>query len=143
MISARVVVGCAVLMFTATALVGCGLAPPDAEAAASVAREFVGAVEESDGAAACDLLAPRAQEALAEEAHSPCAEAVLEPDVIDALPAPDAALDEEPLAYGRQAQVHLGGDVLFLVLDGEGWVVRAAGCTPRPDQPYDCTIEGS
>lgn len=142
MVTARTARGCAVLA-AALALGGCSLQRPDAEDAGTAARDFVAAVEGGDGAAACALLAPRAQEALAEQAGTPCAEAVLGSDVVDALPAADATFVEPPVAYGRQSQVHLGGDVLFLVLDGEGWVVRAAGCTPRPDQPYDCAIEGS
>jgi hypothetical protein len=41
---------------------------------------------------------------------------------------------------GRQAQVRLGGDTVFLARSGDGWVVTAAGCDPRPDRPYDCEV---
>ena len=44
--------------------------------------------------------------------------------------------------HGRQARVTLTADTLFLALFSTGWKVTAAGCTPRPDQPYDCTVEG-
>jgi len=44
--------------------------------------------------------------------------------------------------YGKDAIVHLDNDVLFVARFDEGWRVTAAGCTPRPDRPFTCTIKG-
>ncbi|MGQ4388544.1 hypothetical protein [Streptomyces sp. SAS_270] len=62
------------------------------------------------------------------------------------------ALPEEQLSYagavrkvhvyGRQAQVVLGTDTLFLSVFPAGWRVTAAGCVPRPEQPYQCKVKG-
>ncbi|WP_457254607.1 hypothetical protein [Pedococcus sp. P5_B7] len=45
--------------------------------------------------------------------------------------------------YGKDAIVHLGSDTIFLARFTAGWRVTAAGCTPRPGRPYDCTIRGN
>jgi hypothetical protein len=45
--------------------------------------------------------------------------------------------------YGQWAQVRLTGDTVFLAVFPDGWRVVAAGCTPRPERPYDCVLKGS
>jgi hypothetical protein len=120
---------------------GCS-ASPDAGAAASVAEELAAAVRASDGAAACDLLAPAAVRSLESQFSSACEEAVLEPDVTAEI-TDGGTTASEAHAYGQQAQVHLEGDTVFLTMSGDAWLVTAAGCSPRLDQPYECSIEGS
>jgi hypothetical protein len=44
--------------------------------------------------------------------------------------------------YGKDAIVRLDRDVIFLALFDDGWRVTAAGCTPRPDRPFTCTLKG-
>jgi hypothetical protein len=43
--------------------------------------------------------------------------------------------------WGGEAQVTLATQVLFLAEFRDGWHVTAAGCSPRPDQPYACTVK--
>lgn len=118
-------------------LAGCGSAAgPDAGAAAEAAERFHAAVAAQDGAAACALLAPGTAERLAAREEAPCEEAVLAVDL------PSAAEPRQEHAYGRQAQVVLDADTVFLTGSGPHWRVVAAGCTPRPERPYDCTISG-
>ena len=45
--------------------------------------------------------------------------------------------------WGDDAQVRIGGDVVFLTETDAGWRVTAAACTPREERPYDCEVEGS
>jgi hypothetical protein len=44
--------------------------------------------------------------------------------------------------WGDAAQVHIGGDVLFLRLTSGRWKVSGAGCTAQPEGPYDCQVGG-
>ncbi|WP_199423262.1 hypothetical protein [Actinotalea solisilvae] len=135
--AARRVAGAA----TVLALVAGCAAAPDAPAAAAVAEAFATAVADGDGAAACTLLAPSAVQGLESEWSSACEEAVLEPDVAEDVAQAAGSAAQETHAYGRQAQVRLDGDTVFLTLSGDTWLVTAAGCTPRTDQPYECSIE--
>jgi hypothetical protein len=43
--------------------------------------------------------------------------------------------------WGRDAQVRLGGDTVFLTETDAGWRVTAA-CRPRGEAPYECQVEG-
>ncbi len=128
----------------ALALAGCSNPGPGAADAGRAAADFATAVADGDGARACALLTPRAAQSLADDAETTCEQAVLADPVTSAV-VPDGPPTgaPEPKAFGREAQVHLDGDVLFLAMAGGGWKVSAAGCTPLPDQPYDCVIEGS
>ncbi|MFE5491394.1 hypothetical protein ACFQ7Z_15815 [Streptomyces virginiae] len=53
-----------------------------------------------------------------------------------------AVADAVADVYGWQAMVRLSGDTLFLSQFGKGRKVVAAGCTPRPDLPFDCQVKG-
>lgn len=44
--------------------------------------------------------------------------------------------------YGNQARAVLATDTLFLSRFAAGWKVVAAGCSPRPEQPYQCRVNG-
>jgi hypothetical protein len=44
--------------------------------------------------------------------------------------------------FGTMAQVRFSGDVMFVSEFGNGWKVMAAGCSPVPGHPYDCTLQG-
>ncbi|NMR19295.1 hypothetical protein [Cellulomonas fimi] len=127
---------CAFTAGAVLAVAGCASLSPDPSAAASVATQLHQAVADGDGEAACALLAPAVIEELEDESAADCAVAVLEAEV----PAPSDVLETH--AYGRQAQVTTGRDVVFLTVSGARWVVTAAGCTPRPERPYDCTVSG-
>ncbi|WP_411574972.1 hypothetical protein [Streptomyces fradiae] len=44
--------------------------------------------------------------------------------------------------YGHQGRVVLEHDPYFVTWFPDGWKVRAAGCVPRPERPYDCRVAG-
>ena len=118
-------------------LTGCATVGDRSRAADDVTVRFMTAVAGRDGKAACALLAPGTAEEVADAGDKPCAEAVLEED----LPTPGAVTGTD--VYGQWAQVRLTGDTVFLAVFAEGWRVVAAGCTPRPERPYDCVLKGS
>ncbi|KMS77301.1 lipoprotein [Streptomyces viridochromogenes] len=130
--------GCRGLLVTALAVTtGCGAAAGErGDAAAAAATGFTYALQRADGRQACALLAPRTLDELEKPEQTPCAQAVTE----ERLPAGGAVRRVD--VYGGQARVVLTGDTLFLAHFPSGWKVTAAGCTPRPEQPYDCTIKG-
>lgn len=117
-------------------LSGCGSVRERTDAASTVAVQLLTAVQAEDGAAACAALAPETLSELEESADKPCATAILEED----LPAPAPVTSAD--VYGQWAQVVLSDDTVFLAMFPGGWRVVAAGCTPRTDRPYDCTLQG-
>ena len=54
----------------------------------------------------------------------------------------DARQVQDTQAFGRGAQVLMDDDAVFLALFDDRWLITAAGCTPRGDLPYDCTLKG-
>lgn len=133
-------------MAAAALLAGCAASPNGSEAV-DAARGFYQAVLDGDGPAGCGMLAPATLEALEEEAGERCADALLGGDVGLALTGTaEAAIDagtQSVTVAGRQAQVVLDDEVTFLVASGSGWLVSAAACSPRPERPYDCLVEGA
>jgi hypothetical protein len=115
---------------------GCaGLNPGTTEAAAA-AQQFHQLLDAGNGAAACGLLAPGTLEEIENGAPGSCAHKL-----------PRLGLDPasgvlESQAFGREAQVRLGGDTVFLTRSGGRWVVTAAGCTSRNERPYLCDVKG-
>lgn len=132
------------ILVVAGTVAGCAGA---ADAPREVAVSFYAAIGANDGDAACAALATRAAEAVAEaedeDEGSTCAEAILSGEVGDDLADRSQGIDEgSTRVAGRQAQVRLGTDTVFLARSGGGWVVTAVGCDPRPEQPYDCEVAG-
>lgn len=118
-------------------LAGCGAVHSREAAAATAAQRFRAAISEDAGRAACDLLAPGTRRELEQARDQPCRRAV----VAEGIPeGHSAALGSD--VYGDQARVRFDGDTLFLAGFADGWRVTAAGCTPRGELPYDCTIKG-
>ena len=104
-------------------------------AARQTAEEFQAALRAGDTAAACQLLSDEARSSLEATAVRPCREALAALQ----LPTGNVGTGE---VWGRNAQVLLDSGALFLAQFKAGWRVTAAGCTSRPDQPYDCDVEG-
>jgi hypothetical protein len=112
-----------------------GCRSPQADEISTVARSWFQHVQEHDGAALCRLLAGNAAEALQSSSGEPCQQSVLGLDL------PTATVRSVEV-WGERAEVRASRDTLFLTRLASGWKVSAAGCTPRADRPYDCTIEG-
>lgn len=114
----------------------CSSLGPDTASAATVAVGFHDAVATGDGAAACALLAPQTATDVATNGNGSCAEGVLDQDM------PEAGTVRNSQAFGRSAQVIMAADVLFLALFDGQWLITAAGCHSRREQPYDCAVRG-
>lgn len=128
--TALTVVACAVCLSACSTL-------GEREAAASrAALRFEESLRRSDGVRACAALAPETRQEVEESAKTPCAEALLE----EQLSLSGAV--REVQVYGRQAQVVLAADTLFLSAFSSGWKITAAGCVPRPHRPYQCQVKG-
>ncbi|PPG48802.1 hypothetical protein C5C24_14925 [Rathayibacter sp. AY2B3] len=114
------------------ALCGCSA---DGTAARHAADAFLSAVAGGDGRAACALLTDSAREAV-QDREGDCPAGVLELGI-----AGDGAGDAE--VDGRAAIVRSGSTAVFLTPGDDGWLVRAAGCTPVADAPFECVLDGS
>jgi hypothetical protein len=113
-------------------LAGCAVQDDEARA---TAEEFVDALARGDGARACALLAPEARSGLEESSGQSCRAAVLAEKV------PDEPVEEVDV-FESMAEARFATHAVFLAQLDSGWRVRAAACTPVPDSPYDCSIEG-
>jgi hypothetical protein len=118
------------------ALTGCSAGGGTRVDATATADRFLRDVEHGDGRAACALLVPDARQDVEDRTGSPCADGLTTLD----LPAPQ---DGRTRVYGRAAIVEADGHTVFLARSGDTWRVRAAGCTPVPGAPYECTVDGS
>lgn len=116
---------------------GCSSLNPGTSQAADTAREFHALLAAGQETQACGLLIPTAIEALEEGKPGSCAEKLAE------LKLSKASSIVDSRAFGRNAQVELDTDTVFLTVSGGTWKVMAAGCTPRGERPYDCEVEGN
>ena len=112
-------------------LTGCAASSQDDVRGVATAFEDPG----GDPQDRCDLLAPATRATLEADAAAPCAEAITD------LPLPGGDVTAVEVWSG-DAQVRLGGDVVFLTETDAGWRVTAAACEPRGELPYDCEVEG-
>ncbi|KQX51097.1 hypothetical protein ASE09_13570 [Streptomyces sp. Root66D1] len=119
------------------AVAGCGAPAARQDAAAAAGSAFEAAVRAGDHVRACELLAPQTRRQLEQNEQKACASAFTSQEL------PTARGIRNVEVYGRQAMVRMAGDTLFLSLFTAGWKVVAAGCVPRPDQPYDCLLKGA
>ncbi|MFJ9078804.1 hypothetical protein ACIRO3_26720 [Streptomyces sp. NPDC102278] len=124
------------VLAAAVPLVGCGAPAVRVEGAQAASRGFEQALAARDFVTACDLTAPETRAALEEGEKQRCSKALAG----QGLPVSHAMAGVE--VYGRQAMVRLDSDTLFLSQFEGGWKVVAAGCRPRGDKPYRCTVKG-
>ncbi len=120
----------------ALVLTGCSSVGSGEAQARSAALRFHQALDGGDASSACDLLAPRTRAEIEASAKTPCSQALPGEGL------PKAVGVGTTDVYGTNARVVLDGDTLFLARFGAQWKVTAAGCEPRPDLPYDCTVKG-
>ena len=113
----------------------CSTLEPDSTAAVAVASSFHRAAQDADGRTACALVAPATVEDLESTTGQPCPVAMLTQGL------PDAQDVQDTQAFGRAAKVSMDGDVVFLSVFGDRWLITAAGCSSRGDRPYDCTLQ--
>lgn len=116
---------------------GCGAPAARQDAAAAAGAAFEAAIASGDHTRGCELLAPQTRQQLEQDEQTAC------PIALATQELPTTRGIQKTEAYGRQAMVRMAGDTLFLSLFTAGWKVVAAGCTPRSDQPYDCTVRGA
>lgn len=115
---------------------GCGTVEERRDHVRDTAAAFEQALAEGAYDRVCAVLAPATVDELEQSAGSACTKAVGE----ESLP-PGGALRRTDV-YGDQARAVLASDTLFLARFTSGWKVVAAGCEPRPQQPYQCRIKG-
>ncbi|MFE6359257.1 hypothetical protein ACFVP3_04490 [Streptomyces sp. NPDC057806] len=118
------------------ALSGCVGDSERAAGASAAATAFERLLSAEDGTGLCAALAPETRSEVEQSEHKECAEAITAQDL------PEGGDVRSAEVYGRQARVVLEGDTLFLSRFPDGWKIVAAGCTPRPERPYDCVVEG-
>ncbi|GIH96176.1 hypothetical protein Psi01_68060 [Planobispora siamensis] len=123
---------CAAAVALITGLTGCASA--EEGAAGQAAQRFYSAISAGQGDRACALLTPRAAESV-ESGGEACARAV----TTLVMPGGEVRGAE---VWGDEAQVRLVRDTVFLHRFPQGWLVRAAGCRPHGELPYDCEVEG-
>lgn len=142
----------AALLVLPAVLSGCGGVQEREDAAAAAVFRFQESLRASDTARGCAALAPGTRDELEQTAELPCARALPDAGLPDAGPPdagrPDAgrpATDDVRVVdvYGRQARVVTRRDTLFLSAFPGGWKITAAGCTKRPNMPYQCLVKGS
>ena len=101
---------------------------------------IVSAIHPGKAAEECSILEPGTVEELESSDDAACEYTILH------MGLPSGGEGRTAEAFGRGAIVELDNDTVFLVGDGNGdvhgWRVTAAGCEPRPERPYDCTVKG-
>ena len=125
-----------VVLVCAVSLTGCATLGERESAASRAALRFEESVRHADWSRACAALAPQTRQELTESARTSCVKALPEGQL------PYAGALRESKVYGQQAQVVLSTDTLFLSAFPTGWLITAAGCEPRPHQPYQCKVKG-
>jgi hypothetical protein len=109
--------------------------PAEEPSARAAGEAFQTALRNHQGDAACQLLSDEARGNLESGTGKPCARAIA------GLGLPVGTVTSVQV-WGGNSQERLDPGVLFLAQFKTGWKVTGAGCRARPDQPYDCDIEG-
>jgi hypothetical protein len=117
--------GSAVLLLT-----GCSSAQrADVEQVATTFADSSG-----DAETRCGLLLQATLDSLEKAESAPCSDAIAQFPI-------DGGDVQSVEVWGRDAQVRLSGDTLFLTETHAGWRVAAAACRPQRDAPYECEVE--
>jgi hypothetical protein len=129
----------AVAVLSGLALAACGSSQEIA--VEDAARGFAEALASDDLERACTSLAPSTVVELETSTGQACARALQAQDVV--VPAEVGRVQR----FGRQASVAVRSsegetDTWFLSRFDGRWLLVAAACSPRPELPYDCDVEG-
>ncbi|MBP2326826.1 hypothetical protein JOF56_007211 [Kibdelosporangium banguiense] len=116
-------------------LAGCGDSSETATVR-EVTTRFESAMVSHDSSTACSLLAPEAVRRIDGLRPEGCVQA------LSSLKIPSAPPGDTQV-WGDTAQVRTSADTLFLRRFPGGWRIIGAGCTPRGEQPYECTVDGT
>lgn len=128
--------GVVVAVVLAATVGACGTVSERRDDVREAVRVFEQRLTEGAYDRVCAALAPGTVEELEQSAGSPCPKALQEE-------APPHGGDLRGVdVYGNQARAVLATDTLFLSRFDDGWKIVAAGCTERPEQPYQCRIKG-
>jgi hypothetical protein len=119
------------VLLALTGLAGCAV---DTASPARAAERFHAALAAHQDETACGMLARKTADKLPDPGQT-CAEALRE------LRLGPGGKVTSVSVWGDDAQVRLAGDTLFLHRFNDGWRIRAAGCEPVRDLPYDCEVE--
>ncbi|MEU6530197.1 hypothetical protein ABZ869_13510 [Streptomyces sp. NPDC046928] len=114
----------------------CGTPSERRDAVTAQVTRFERALDAGQPQRLCAALAPATKEELEQSAEGRCLRAIGEQDL------PSAGPVRRVDVYGEQARVVLAHDTVFLAHFPTGWKITAAGCTPRPQRPYQCEIKG-
>ncbi|MGR6922335.1 hypothetical protein ACU635_49475 [[Actinomadura] parvosata] len=120
-----------VVLMLALTTVGCAV---DTASPARAAERFHAALAAHQEEAACAMLARKTADKLPDPGQS-C------PDALRELRFGPGGQVTSVAVWGEDAQVRLAGDTLFLHRFTDGWRIRAAGCEPMGDLPYDCEVD--
>ncbi|MGI5282585.1 hypothetical protein ACQEVF_04560 [Nonomuraea polychroma] len=120
-----------ILLASLAVAAGCAV---DTASPARVAERFHALIAANQDEAACGMLARRTAEKLPGPGQS-CADALRE------LGLGPGGVVTSVSVWGDEAQVRMAGDTLFLHRFSDGWRVKAAGCKPVRDLPYDCEVD--
>jgi hypothetical protein len=120
-----------IVLTMALTTVGCAV---DTASPARAAQRFHAALSAHQEEAACAMLARKTADKLPDPGQS-CADALRE------LRLDPGGQVTSVAVWGEDAQVRLAGDTLFLHRFSDGWRIRAAGCEPMGDLPYDCEVD--
>lgn len=118
-------------------LAACATPPSESSPLASVAVAFSQAIDTGDFAAACSLLTPAVRSDVEEEQGVAC------PEAVAALGLTSGGTVQDTKVYGRAALVTMVQDTTFLARSGTTWAIRAAGCAPKEEGPFDCALGGN
>lgn len=121
----------AVVLAAVLLLVGCAAASkPDVQA---TAQKFQAAVRDHQTRTACSMLSEEARSTLESTSARPC------PKALDALHL-STGNPTTIEVWGNNAQARLPDGALFLAEFSSGWKITGAGCKPRSNQPYSCSV---
>lgn len=123
----------AVAVVLSALLLATGCTPASTSDVRATAQRFQAAVRDQHLDAACGMLSDEARSSLEDTSARSCAAALRALNL-------SAGRPTTVEVWGNNAQARLPDGALFLAEFRSGWKVTGAGCRPRPDRPYSCSV---